>query len=142
MSTQTLRLEIGFTERSWSVPLNSQLVRDHRESLVREIDQPHHAAGANSDPPRSGNPFQRELDSPFKTYPRAEIVESPFLQLEYANPDSRDQDTWIAEARDRPASTRATISGQYILAVFRSVPKVNCTRQLLHCTCSLRIDQS
>ena len=55
----------------------------------------------------------KELDSPFKPYPRAEIVESPFLQLELANPASRDQDTWMAEARFRPASTRGTISGQY-----------------------------
>ena len=55
----------------------------------------------------------KELDSPFKPYPQAEIVESPFLQLELANLDSRDQDTWIAEARFRPASARGTISGHY-----------------------------
>ena len=53
----------------------------------------------------------KELDSPFKPYPRAEIVESPFLQLKLAKLDSRDQDTWIAEARLRPASTRGAISG-------------------------------
>ena len=109
-----MRLEISFIEQSWSVPLNSQLVRDHRENLVREIDQPHHAAGASSDPPHGRETPSRELDSPFKPYPLAEIVESPFLQLELANPDSRDQDTWIAEARSRPASTRGTISGHYV----------------------------
>ena len=38
-------------------------------------------------------------------------MESPFLQLELANPDSRDQNTWIAEARSRLASTRGPISG-------------------------------
>ena len=38
-------------------------------------------------------------------------MESPFLQLELANLDSRDQNTWTAEARSRPASTRGTISG-------------------------------
>ena len=53
----------------------------------------------------------KELDSLFKPYPRAEIVESPFLQLKLAKLDSRDQDTWIAEALLRPASTRGTISG-------------------------------
>ena len=63
-------------------------------------------------------------------YPLAEIVESPFLQLEYANPDSRDQDTWIAEARDRPASTRATISGQYMEALKL---RFYCYRQTAFC---------
>ena len=114
MSIWTLRLEISFIEQSWSVPLNSQLVLDHRENLVREIDQPHHAAEAGSDPPHGRETPSWKMDSPFKPYPRAEIVESPFLQLELANLDSRDQNTWIAEARSRPASTRGTISGQYI----------------------------
>ena len=53
----------------------------------------------------------KELDSPFKPYPRAEIVESPFLQLKLAKLDSRDQDTWIAEALLRLAFIEATLSG-------------------------------